>query len=47
MSVKDFLCCNENIFGVEVNEDGVFSVVLYLCVFYYNYNGCYEDVNKL
>lgn len=39
-------CCDENIFGVDVNEDKLNLFLYLLCVFYYNYNVYYEDVNK-
>lgn len=47
MSAKDSLRCNENISGVEANEDGVPSAVSHSRAFYYNHNGRHEDVNKL
>ena len=42
MSAKDSLRCNENISGVEANED----VVGHSRALYFNYNGHHEDVNK-
>lgn len=44
INAKDSLRCNENISGVEANDENVLS---HSRALYYNYNGHHEDVNKL
>ena len=44
---KDSLHCNENISGVEANDDSVPSTVSHSRAIYFNHNGRHEDVNKL
>lgn len=44
---KDSLHCNENISGVEANDDSVPSTVSHSRAIYFNHNGRHEDANKL
>lgn len=44
---KDSLHCNENISGVEANDDSVPNTVSHSRAIYFNHNGRHEDVNKL
>lgn len=49
MNAKDSLHCNENISGVEANEENVPNVKVAhsRALYYNNYNGHHADVNKL